>query len=64
MITMDLIERVSPIFLTVILITYLIIVELGNRRIRRALFPLIIVLTFAFLIMAVKSIYSTYVGLR
>jgi hypothetical protein len=64
MINLDLMEGISPIFLTVILIVYLIIVELGNKRIRNALLPFVIVLTVAFLIIAVTSVYSTYTGLR
>ena len=64
MINLDLIGEISPIFLTVILIIYLIIVELGNKRIRNALLPFIIVLTVAFLIIAITSVYSTYVNLR
>jgi hypothetical protein len=64
MINLKLMEEISPIFLTVILITYLIIVELGNKKIRNALLPFIIVLTIAFLIIAVTSVYSTYVGLK
>lgn len=64
MITLDLIGKISPIFLTVVLITYLIIVELGSKKIRNALLPFIIVLTIAFLIIAITSVYSTYTGLK
>jgi len=64
MINLDLMGDISPIFLTIMLIIYLIIVELGNKRIRNALLPFIIILTIAFLIIAITSVYSTYTGLR
>ncbi len=64
MITLNFAGEVSQIVLTVTLIIYLIIVELGNRRIKNALLPFIIVLTIAFLIIAITSIYTTYVNLK
>jgi hypothetical protein len=58
MITLEKIGEISPILLTVVLIGYLILVELGNDRIKRELIPLIIVLMVAFAIMAVIDIIS------
>jgi flagellar biosynthesis/type III secretory pathway M-ring protein FliF/YscJ len=64
MITLSKIGEVSPIFLTVLLIIYLMIVELGNRRTRNALMPLVVILAIAFMILAVISVYTTYVNLK
>jgi hypothetical protein len=64
MITLNNFESLSPIVLTVLLIAYLIIVELGNKRTRKALLPFITVLGIIFLIIAVKSIYATYTGIK
>jgi len=64
MITLSKLGEISPIFLTVLLIIYLIIVELGNRRIKKALFPFVIILAVAFLILAVISVYTTYMNLK
>jgi hypothetical protein len=64
MIALDKIGEISPIFLTVLLIIYLIIVELGNKKIKNALLPLVAVLVIAFLIMAIISIYTTYINLK
>jgi hypothetical protein len=58
MITLGLVGKISPIFLTVLLIGYLILVELGNEKIRKALLPLVIVLIAVFLIIAVMDIIS------
>ena len=49
---------ISPIFLTVALIVFLILVELGNKKIRSALLPLVIVLMIIFLIVATLSVIS------
>lgn len=54
----------SPIILTVLLIIYLIIIELGNKRTKIALSPFTIVLGIVFLIIAITSIYSTYIGIK
>jgi len=54
----------SPIILTVLLIIYLIIIELGNTRTKKALSPFTIVLGIVFLIIAITSIYSTYIGIK
>lgn len=64
MITLSKIGEVSPIFLTVLLIIYLMIVELGSRRTRNALMPLVVILAIAFMILAVISVYTTYVNLK
>jgi hypothetical protein len=58
MITLESIKEISPIYLTVTLIIYLMIVELGHGRIRKALFPAIVVLISVFLIIAGMSVYS------
>ncbi len=64
MITLAKIGEISPIFLTVLLIIYLIIVELGSKKIRNALMPLVVVLAIAFMILAVISVYTTYINLK
>jgi hypothetical protein len=58
MIILSTIGDISPIFLTVLLIGYLILVELGSGKIKKALIPLIIVLIAVFLIIAVMDIVS------
>jgi hypothetical protein len=64
MITLAKLGDISPIFLTVLLIVYLIIVELGNKKIKKALLPFVVVLAIAFLIIAVISVYTTYMNLK
>jgi len=64
MISLQSITDISPIFLTVTLIIYLIIVELGNQKMRKALLPFVIVLTIIFLLFAATSVYNTYMGLK
>ncbi len=64
MINLGIAGEISPIFLTVTLIIYLIIVELGNKKMRKALMPFVIVLTVVFLIFAITSVYQTYMGLK
>jgi len=64
MITLAKIGEISPIFLTVLLIVYLIIVELGSKKIRNALMPFVVVLAIAFMILAVISVYTTYINLK
>ena len=64
MITLAKLGEISPIFLTVLLIIYLIIVELGNKRIKKALMPFVVVLAIVFLIIAVISVYTTYMNLK
>ena len=54
----------SPIILTILLIIYLIIIELGNKRTKIALSPFTIVLGIIFFIIAITSIYSTYMGIK
>ncbi len=64
MITLYKIGEISPIFLTVLLIIYLMIIELGNKRIRHALMPFVVVLAIVFMILALMSVYSTYISLK
>jgi hypothetical protein len=64
MITFQDLGSISPIALTVVLIAYLMLVELGNERIRKALLPFVVILTLVFLIIAASSIYSTYVRIK
>jgi putative effector of murein hydrolase len=64
MINLGITGEISSIFLTVTLIIYLIIVELGNKKMRRALLPFVIALTIVFLIYAITSVYNTYMGLK
>jgi len=58
MLTLETVGEVSPILLTVLLIGYLILVELGNSKIKKTLLPLIIVLIVVFAIMAIMDIIS------
>ena len=58
MITLEVVGKISPILLTVLLIGYLILVELGNEKIKKTLLPMIIVLMVVFAIMAVMDIIS------
>jgi hydrogenase-4 membrane subunit HyfE len=60
MITYSNVEGISPIILSVLLIAYLMIVELGNEKTKKVFKPFIIVLIVIFSILAFKSIYSTY----
>ena len=64
MIISESLGNISPIVLSVVLITYLMIIELGSKRIKKALFPFVIVLGIIFLVIAVTSIYSTYMGIK
>lgn len=64
MINLQTVTDISPIFLTVTLIVYLIIVELGNEKMRKALIPFVIILTIIFLLFAGASVYDTYMGLK
>jgi hypothetical protein len=56
--------EISPIYLTVVLIIYLMIVELSNKKIKRALTPFIIILVIIFFVIALTSIYSTYIKIK
>jgi hypothetical protein len=56
--------NVSPIALTLVLLVYLMIVELGNKKLKKALFPFVLVLCIVFLILAINSIYSTYINIK
>jgi hypothetical protein len=58
MITLEHVGETSPILLTVLLIGYLILVELGNERIKKTLLPIVIVLMVVFAITAVMDIIS------
>jgi SNF family Na+-dependent transporter len=64
MINLQAATEISPIFLTVTLIIYLIIVELGNEKMKKALMPFVIILTIIFVIFAAASVYQTYIGLK
>jgi hypothetical protein len=56
--------KISPIYLTVVLIIYLMIVELGNKKIKKALTPFIIILVIIFFVIAATSIYLTYMKIK
>jgi len=60
MITFNDLGQISPIFLTVLLIAYLIIVELGHAKIKKTLLPFVIVLIGLFLIIAIIDIISKF----
>jgi hypothetical protein len=58
MIILELTRKISPIFLTVILIVYLMIAELGSEKIKKDLFPLLAVLLAVFSVVVVQDIMS------
>lgn len=60
MITLPEAGNISPILLTVTLIIYLLITELGNEKIKKALMPIIIVLIVIFAIIAAVSVITVY----
>ncbi|KHO53793.1 MAG: hypothetical protein QT05_C0001G0015 [archaeon GW2011_AR13] len=60
MITINNLGEISPIFLTVLLILCLILIELGNDKIKKMLTPFAIVLVFLFAIVAVTDIISKF----
>lgn len=60
MITMEQVGQISPIFLTVTLMIYLILAELGHERIRKNLFPIIIALMAVFVVIAAMNIISQF----
>ena len=64
MITFQNLGNISTIYLSVIALIYLMMVELGSDRIRKALFPFVVVLIIVFIIVAVASVYATYVGIK
>ena len=51
---------VSPIALSVLLIVYLMIVELGNEKVRRILLPIVVVLMILFALVFVQNIASKW----
>ncbi len=58
MITLSEIGKVSPILLTLLLIGYLILTELGDKKIKKTLLPFIIVLIALFVLIATMDIIS------
>lgn len=60
MITLNSLGQISPIFLTVLLIACLILVELGNKKIKKSLLPFVVVLIVLFMIIAVVDIISKF----
>lgn len=52
------IDSISPIFLSVLLIIYLIIAELGNPKVKKTLLPFIVILIVIFAIIAVIDVIS------
>lgn len=58
MIVLGTLGRISPIFLTVFLIGYLMVAELGSKKVKKALMPLLIVLVILFFIIAVVDVVS------
>ncbi len=51
---------VSAIFLSVLLIVYLIMAELGNEKIKKMLLPFTVAIIIVFVIIAIIDIYSVY----
>ena len=64
MIISDTLGNISPIAISVLTIAYLMLFELGNEKIKRALRPFIIVLIIIFLITASLNIWETYSKLK
>lgn len=64
MIISEYLGNLPPILLSVVLIIYLIIVELGDKNIKKELLPFVIVLTLLFLIIAVTSVLTTYARIK
>jgi len=60
MIILNSLGKISPIFLTLLLIGYLILVELGNEKIKKMLLPIVIVLIVIFLIIVVIDLFSKF----
>lgn len=58
MIMLELTKKISPIFLTVLLIVYLMIAELGSKKIKKDLFPLLVVLLTVFSVVVIQDIIS------
>jgi hypothetical protein len=52
--------NVNPIILSLILIFYLLLVELGNKKMKKILMPTVITLTIVFLGMAITDIVNTW----
>ena len=48
----------SPIVLSFMLIVYLLIIELGNEKMKRILMPIVICLGAVFVVVFVLNIYS------
>ena len=51
-------ENISPIFLSVLLIVYLMIIELGDKKLKKALLPFVIVLLIIFSVVVVQDVIS------
>ena len=51
---------ISPIALSVLLIAYLMIIELGNKKLKKILLPIIITLFIVFAIIFVQDILSKW----
>jgi len=60
MITFQNLQDISPIILSILLIVYLGIIELGDKKLKKILTPFIIVLIVIFALLAIKSVYETY----
>ena len=60
MITVNSLGQISPIFLTVLLIAYLILIELGNEKIKKTLLPAVVVMIVLFMIIAIVDIFSKF----
>jgi uncharacterized protein YacL len=57
-------EKISAIALTVLLIIYLLMAELGSEKLKKALLPFIITMLAVFILIAGASIISTYMGIK
>ena len=60
MIVSDNLGNLSPIAFSLLTIVYLMLFELGNKRIKQGLMPLVIVLIAVFLIIASLNIWGIY----
>jgi hypothetical protein len=60
MIGSQIITPFSSIALTVLLIAYLMLVELGSDRVKKTFMPFVVTFLFIFIIIAISSIISVY----
>jgi len=60
MIVLKIISKLSPIALSILLIIYLMIIELGNKKMKKALLAYVIALMAIFAIIVFQNIASKW----